>query len=106
MGYLSYPDKCIITRATEDVDEYGSVVATEIYDGVCDFHAGSQSSLKPIAYSDIVYLPQAVMIEENDMISVTTSLGRTREGVVAYVNDLGLDLTGDYITEIGIKQSK
>lgn len=106
MGYLSYPDKCVITRAIEEVDEYGSVVATEIYNGVCDFHAGSQSSPKPITYSEIVYLPQAVMIEENDMISVTTSLGRTREGVVAYVNDLGLDLTGDYIIEIGIKQSK
>lgn len=106
MSYLSYPDKCVITRATEGVDEYGSIVSTEIYNGVCDFHDGSQSSQKPITYSDIVYLPQAVIIEENDMISVTTSLGRTREGVVAYVNDLGLDLTGDYITEIGIKQSK
>ena len=42
---------------------------------------------------------------ENDEIEVTTELGRKRKGVVKLANDLGLDLTGDYITEIEIKQS-
>ena len=53
----------------------------------------------------MVYLPKAVMVLENDNITVTTALGRKREGVVKLANDLGFDLTGDYVTEIEIKQS-
>ena len=45
------------------------------------------------------------MVMENDIISVTTALGRRRDGIVKLANDLGLDLSGDYITEIEISQS-
>lgn len=45
------------------------------------------------------------MVTENDIIAVTTALGRRREGIVKLANDLGLDLTGEYVTEVEIKQS-
>lgn len=45
------------------------------------------------------------MVLENDNIFVATLTGRKREGVVKLANDLGLDLTGDWVTEIEIKQS-
>lgn len=105
MSELSYPDKCVITRSTGEIDEYDNLVSAEIYNGACDFQPGGQTSLSVITHNDVVYLPKAVMVLENDMISVTTALGRKREGIVKIANDLGIDLLGNYVTEIEIKQS-
>lgn len=105
MSYLSYRDHCIITRSTGEVDEYDNLVSEEIYNGECDFQPGGQTALSIITHNDVVYLPRQVMVYENDSIAVTTQTGRKREGVVKLANDLGLDLTGDWVTEIEIKQS-
>lgn len=105
MSYLSYRDHCVITRSTGEVDEYDNLVSEEIYNGECDFQPGGQTALSIITHNDVVYLPRQVMVYENDSIIVTTQTGRKREGVVKLANDLGLDLTGDWVTEIEIKQS-
>ena len=105
MSDLSYKDRCVITRSTGEIDKYNNLVSEEIYSGVCDFQPGGQTALSIITHNDVVYLPKAVMVLENDNIAVTTALGRKREGVVKLANDLGLDLTGDYVTEIEINQS-
>lgn len=106
MSDLSYKDHCVITRSGGEVDEYGELLKGEvIYNGVCDFQPGGQTALSIITHNDVVYLPTQVMVYENDNISVTTQTGRKREGIVQLANDLGLDLTGDWITEIEIKQS-
>lgn len=105
MSDLSYPDHCVITRSTGEVDENDNLLTEEIYSGPCDFQPGGQTSLSIITHNDVVYLPHAVMAMENDNIAVTTILGRRREGVIRLANDLGLSLTGDYVTEIEIKQS-
>lgn len=105
MSDLSYPDQCVISRLTGESDEWDNLATEEIYRGVCDFQPGGQTSLSIITHNDVVYLPKAVMVKENDIIAVTTALGRKREGVVRLANDLGLSLTGDYVTEIEIKQS-
>ncbi len=105
MSYLSYRDHCVITRSTGEVDEYDNLVSEEIYNGECDFQPGGQTALSIITHNDVVYLPRQVMVYENDSIAVTTQTGRKREGVVKLANDLGLDLTGDWVTEIEIKQS-
>lgn len=105
MSYLSYRDHCIITRSTGEVDEYDNLISEEIYNGECDFQPGGQTALSIITHNDMVYLPRQVMVYENDSIAVTTQTGRKREGVVKLANDLGLDLTGDWVTEIEIKQS-
>lgn len=105
MSDLSYHDHCVITRSTGEVDEFDNLVGEEIYSGVCDFQPGGQTALSIITHNDVVYLPRQVMVNENDNIVVTTQTGRKREGVVKLANDLGLDLTGDYVTEIEIKQS-
>ena len=105
MSYLSYRDHCIITRSTGEVDEYDNLVSEEIYNGECDFQPGGQTALSIITHNDVVYLPRQVMVYENDSIIVTTQTVRKREGVVKLANDLGLDLTGDWVTEIEIKQS-
>lgn len=105
MSYLSYRDHCIITRSMGEVDEYDNLVSEEIYNGECDFQPGGQTALSIVTHNDVVYLPRQVMVYENDSIAVTTQTGRKREGVVKLANDLGLDLTGDWVTEIEIKQS-
>lgn len=105
MSDLSYRDHCVITRSTGEVDEYDNLVSEEIYNGECDFQPGWQTALSIITHNDVVYLPRQVMVYENDSIAVTTQTGRKREGVVKLANDLGLDLTGDWVTEIEIKQS-
>ncbi len=105
MSDLSYRDHCVITRSTGEVDECDNLVSEEIYNGECDFQPGGQTALSIITHNDVVYLPRQVMVYENDSIVVTTQTGRKREGVVKLANDLGLDLTGDWVTEIEIKQS-
>lgn len=105
MSDLSYRDHCVITRSTGEVDEYDNLVSEEVYNGECDFQPGGQTALSIITHNDVVYLPRQVMVYENDSIAVTTQTGRKREGVVKLANDLGLDLTGDWVTEIEIKQS-
>lgn len=106
MSDLSYKDHCVITRSNGKVNEYGELLEGEvIYNGMCDFQPGGQTALSIITHNDVVYLPTQVMVCENDNISVTTQTGRKREGIVQLANDLGLDLTGDWITEIEIKQS-
>lgn len=105
MSDLSYRDHCVITRPTDKVDKYDNLVSEGIYSGGCDFQPGGQTALSIITHNDVVYLPRQVMVYENDNIAVTTQTGRKREGVVKLANDLGLDLTGDWVTEIEIKQS-
>ena len=105
MSDLSYKDHCLITRPTGMTDEYDNRIKDVIYDGPCDFQPGGQTAQSIISHNDVVYLPKAVMAQENDNIYVVTQLGRKREGVAKLANDLGLDLTGDWVTEIEIKQS-
>lgn len=105
MSDLSYNDHCVITRASETTDKWDNPICEEIYNDKCDFQGGGQSFNKIMTYNDKVYLPRFVAVESNDDIVVTTEAGRIRKGVVKSVNDLPLDLTGDYVTEIEIKQS-
>lgn len=111
MSDLSYKDHCRITRTCVDskgrpvYDEYNEPKTEEIYNDKCDFQGGGQRSQSIVVYNDMVYLPRQVMVEENDTIEVTTQTGRKRKGIVGNVNDLGIDLTGDWVTEIEIKQS-
>lgn len=106
MSDLSYKDHCIITRDTGEVDEFDVPIgAAVIYNGECDFQPGGQTALSIVTHNEVVYLPKHVMVLENDRIFITSELGRKREGVVKLANDLGLDLTGDWVTEIEIKQS-
>lgn len=105
MSDLSYHDKCVITRSAGEVDEYDYLVSEEIYNGVCDWQQGGQTSQSIITHNDVVYLPGQVMVKDNDEIFVTNRYGRQRKGVVKLANDLPLDLTDDCVTEIEIKQS-
>lgn len=105
MSFLDYPDRCVITRSSGEVDKDDNLVSEVIYSGACDFQPGGQTALSIITHNDVVYLPKQVMVYENDNIAVTTQTGRKREGVVRLANDLGLNLTGDWVTEIEIKQS-
>ena len=105
MSDLSYKDHCVITRSTGEPNEFDEIEVEEIYNDKCDFQGGGQSFNKIMTYNDKVYLPRFVAVESNDDIVVTTEAGRIRKGVVKSVNDLPLDLTGDYVTEIEIKQS-
>lgn len=106
MSDLSYRDHCVITRSTGEYDEWDVAVTEEIYNDRCDFQGGGQTALSVVSHRDVVYLPEHVLVEVNDIIEVTTQFGRKRKGVVGNVNDLGLDLLGDCITEIEIKNSE
>lgn len=107
MAMLSFRDKCTITRESGGYDEYDNPITPEvIYSGKCDFQPGGQTSQSIVTHNDVVYLPEAVMALKGDVISVVTILGRERYGRVKLANDLGLDITGDWITEIEIEQGR
>lgn len=106
MSDLSYPDRCVITRASGgEPNEYGQLATEEIYSGVCDFQPGGQQSGSIMTYTDKVYIHGVVEARSNDSIDITPQYGTGRKGVIECVNFLGLDLTGDCETEISIKQS-
>ena len=105
MSDLNYPDRCVITRDSDNIDEFGNIIMTEIYNGVCDSQPSGISNQSVIVYSDVVYLPGAVMTEDNDHIEITTATNSQRKGIVRKVNDLGLSLTGEYVTEIEVIQN-
>lgn len=110
--YLSYNDWCKIKRNALDdegnsiYDEWDNPLMEDIYDDCCDFQGGGQTALSIVSHRDTVYIPKHVLVEVNDVIEVTTQYGRKRKGVVGNVNDLGLDMSGDCITEIEIKNSE
>lgn len=103
---LSYNDHCVITRSTNEVDEYGTLVeAKEIYNDVCDFQPGGQQAGSIMTYTDKVYIQGVIPARSNDSIDITPQYGIGRKGVIEYVNFLGLEITDDCVTEISIKQS-
>ena len=105
MSDLNYPDRCVITRDSDNVVVFDDMVTTEIYNGVCDSQSSGISNQSVIVYSDVVYLPGAVMTEDNDHIEITTATNRKHKGIVRKVNDLGISLTGEYVTEIEVIQN-
>lgn len=106
MSDVSYKDHCIITRRTDEYDEYDQPIGdAEVYNDMCDFQGGAEASLSIISHNDVVYIPKFVAAKENDFICVTDQWGATHEGVLKRPNYLGLDLLGDCVTEIEIKQS-
>lgn len=106
MSDLSYNDHCIITRKTHETDKYDNPVGKRvIYDDCCDFQPGGQTSMSIVTSNDVVYLPEGVNVRPNDFIRVEPRLAEPREGVVKLANVLELELTGDVVTEIEIKQS-
>ncbi len=102
---LTYRDHCTISRPSLDRDEWGGENVTLIYDGVCDFQPGGQTSLSIVTHNDVVYLPRAVMVKSNDIIEVEPLIGSKRKGVVNIPKNLGLELDGSWVTEIEIKQA-
>ncbi len=107
MSDLSYKDHCTITRMTHEVDKFDNPIGQkEIYNDRCDFQPGGQTSLSIVTSNDVVYLPKCVKVRPNDTIRVEPRLAEPREGVVKLANILELELTGDVVTEIEIKQSK
>ncbi len=107
MSQLSYRDKCVITRKTHEVDQYDEPIGSrQIYSGYCDFQPGGQTSLSIVTSNDVVYLPIGVLVRPNDSIRVEPRLAEPREGVVKLANVLELELTGEVVTEIEIKQSQ
>ncbi len=106
MSELSYRDHCVITRNTHEVDGYDEPVGSrEIYNGRCDFQPGGQTSMSIVTSNDVAYLPKCVKVRPGDCIRVEPRLAEPREGVVKLANILEIELTGDVVTEIEIKQS-
>ena len=106
MSELSFNDRCLIERKTHRVDRYDNPVGSEeVYAGPCDFQPGGQTSMSIVTSNDVVYLPEGVNVRPNDFIRVEPRLAERREGVVRLANVLELELTGDVVTEIEVKQS-
>lgn len=106
MSNLSYKDRCIIIRsASDEVDEYDNIRQYTVYNGECDFQPGGQTAGSIMVYNDKVYLDGVIEVRSNDEIEIRPYLGIGRKGVVSLVNFLMLDMTGDCLTEIEVKQS-
>lgn len=102
-----FNDHCTITRSTGETDEYGEPIVKPVYDDVCNFQGGGQTSLSNVTHNDVVYLPtNDVLIEQGDSIKVVTKKGRVRKGVVKDPRDIVMPRSGIECTEIEIRRSK
>ena len=104
---IKFEDRCIIKREGA-YDEWGNAQKSEVlYDDVCLFEQGGQTSLSIITRNDVVYLPSNdAIIESGDVIEVTTARGRQRHGVVNNARDIKMGISGLLLTKIEIEQSK
>ena len=98
MSDLNYPDRCVIMRDSDNVDEFGNIIMTEIYNGVCDSQPSGISNQSVIVYSDVGYWPGAVMTEDNDHIAITTATHRQHKGIARQVPPLRFSPSGEYVT--------
>lgn len=111
MELIKFKDKCVITRSKFDesgkriYNEYDEPIMEPVYEGVCSYQAGGQTSLSIVVRNDQVYLPSNdVMIYTGDEIDIETARGRKRHGVVNTARDIELPLTREVLTKIEIKQ--
>lgn len=105
---VKYKDRCVISRTSSEIelDEYGNYLSKEVYSGVCEYQKGTRLPAVMVEYSDRVFIPSFVEVEENDTIVITTSRGRTINAVITSVFDREFTTFSDNsVTEIEIKNS-
>lgn len=108
MDAIKFKDACIIKRVIGKGDEYDEPIVEVLYDGECYYQDGGYTTAQQMLMrSPIVFIPQVLTsISPNNIIDVTTSLGRTYSAVIGYVRDIELPITRQRVMKLELKQSK
>lgn len=109
MILIKFQDTCVIERPTGQTDEWDNPVMDTIYEGACLFQEGGNSYIPPaIVKSAAVYLPSNdVLINVNDIITITTLSERVVKSSAATVRDIRFSSVDNHeYTFIGLKHSK
>lgn len=107
MELIDFKDTCTIVRETGEVDEYDNPITETVYEGPCLYEEGGNSYPDRIVVrSPLVFLPtNDVLIEIDDIISVTTFKGREINGVAENVRDISMKMKPMNITRIELKRA-
>ena len=108
MQLIRFDDTCVIKRNTKDKDEYDNLAQEVVYTGACYYQEGGYSNAQQmIVRSPIVFLPDvSTMVNANDVVEITTRLGRKMNGVVYMPREVEMPITRQRITRLELKQAR
>lgn len=105
MQEIKFNDKCKITRATGKYNEYDEPITELVYEGVCKYQEGGASASRFITLNPLLFLPEIVMTDTNDIVEIVTSTGRKRKSLVNIARDIPMAKVPINITRVELKQA-
>lgn len=109
MQFIDFRDRCLISRATGQKDEWDNLVRETIYEGECLYEeGGSGYSRSIITRTPTLFLPENnILVMINDAVEVTTEKGRVIKAVVEIVRDVNMPWRANVkVTRIELKQAQ
>lgn len=110
MNLIKFEDKCVITRDSGGVkvDEFDNPInVKEIYNDKCRYQQGVQAYMGISVRNSLVFIPNRVKVEENDIVVVYVKEDAVKmQGVVTNPRYVELPLTGEKVTRIELSQVK
>ena len=106
MKLIQFEDTCVVSKRV-GTNEYDEPIMVEIYSGVCCYQEGGYSNAQRMFMRNpILFLPDvSVLIDTNDIVYITTKLGRKLTAVVARPREIELPITRQRVTRLELKQA-
>ena len=105
MQEIKFDDKCKITRSTGKYNEYDEPITVLVYEGACKYQEGGASASHFITLNPLLFLPEIVMTDTNDIVEILTSTGRKRKSLVNIARDIPMTKVPINITRVELKQA-
>ena len=102
MQEIRFDDKCKITRATGK-NKYDEPITERVYEGACKYQEGGVSASRFITLNPLLFLPEIVMTDTNDIVEIVTSTGRKRKSLVNIARDIPMTKVPINITRVELK---
>ena len=105
MQEIRFDDKCKITRSTGKYNEYDEPITELVYEGACKYQEGGVSASRFITLYPLLFLPEIVMTDTNDIVEIVTNTGRKRKSLVNIARDIPMTKVPINITRVELKQA-
>lgn len=105
MQEIRFDDKCKITRETGKTNKYDEPITELVYEGACKYQEGGASASRFVTLNPLLFLPEIVMTDTNDIVEIVTSTGRKRKSLVNIARDIPMTKVPINITRVELKQA-
>lgn len=101
MELINSEDKCRIVKVA--YNEYEEEEETLIYEGVCRYQQGMQAYYGISQRNSVVFIPETVIIPENETIYIELPIGVKRKAVIITVRYIKMPLMGEEHTRLEVQ---